>query len=259
MIVYIYDGSFEGLLSLIFEAYDRKVFPDVIHRKQQYTKQMFDDTLEIITCRKSSERVWRGLQKKLSAESLSMLYRVYLSELPEAESLIVDYVKLVFASNYRIETNFSNSTVLKMTQIWQKVSREASRVPMFVRFALTADGIYYASYEPKYDVLSLVIDHFQKRFADQKWILFDIKRRYGYFFDGQNAQRITFEEDNINKSTGMPSSEIFDTDEKIFTDLWKTYFKSINIEERKNLKLQRQLMPKRFWKLLPEMQEKISK
>jgi len=253
MNLFIYDGSFEGLLSLIFEAYDRKVFPDKIIRKQQYTKAIFDEPLEIVTNNAQGERVWRGLQKKLSHESLSMVYRVFLSELPEADMLILKYVKLVFDSKQRIETNFANETVLQMTQIWQKVSREAHRVPMFLRFALTADGIYYASYEPKYDVLSLIIDHFKSRFADQKWIIFDIKRRYGYHFDGLEIQRITFEDDCIDKKTGLPDAEILATDEKAYTALWKTYFKAINIEERKNLRLQKQLMPKRFWKLLPEM------
>ena len=30
MIVYQYDKSFDGLLTCIFEAYDRKMFPDIL-------------------------------------------------------------------------------------------------------------------------------------------------------------------------------------------------------------------------------------
>ncbi|ETI99568.1 MAG: hypothetical protein Q611_LSC00264G0001, partial [Leuconostoc sp. DORA_2] len=33
-----------------------------------------------------------------------------------------------------------------------------------------------------------------------------------------------------------------------YSSLWKCYFKSTTIEERKNLRLQRQMMPKRYWK-----------
>ncbi len=255
MKLFVYDGSFEGLLSLIFEAFDRKEFPDQIIRKQNYSAMMFDEPLEIKTSYEYGERVWRGLQKKISPESLSMIYRVYLSELPEADKLIVEYVHLVFSSKGSIETNFSNNIILQMTKIWQKVNREASRVPMFLRFGLTTDGIYYASYEPKYDVLSLVTSHFQKRFADQKWIIFDIKRQYGYYFDGKEMQRMTFEENMLNKKTGLPQNDVMSTDEDTYTTLWRAYFKSINIEERKNVRLQMQLMPKRFWKLLPEMND----
>ena len=30
MIIYQYDKSFDGLLTCIFEAYDRKMFPDIL-------------------------------------------------------------------------------------------------------------------------------------------------------------------------------------------------------------------------------------
>jgi probable DNA metabolism protein len=249
---YVYDGSFEGLLTLIFEAYDRKNFPDKIERQQQYCKTMFSEPFFVITDRPRASRVWTGLEKRLSRESLDMVYRVFLSELPDSEVLIFNYVKDVFASKRNIETNFANQTILAMTQIYHKVSREAGRVPMFLRFGLTADGIYYASYEPKYDVLPLVVKHFTNRFADQQWIIFDVKRQYGFYYDLKETQRITFENNRLNPFSGQPDSRLLATDEKVFQTLWKNYFKAINIEERKNLKLQMQHMPKRFWKYLPE-------
>ena len=44
--------------------------------------------------------------------------------------------------------------------------------------------------------------------------------------------------------------------EEIFLDLWQQYYKSINIEERKNLRQMRNYMPERYWKNLSEKQEK---
>ncbi|MEG1200053.1 MAG: DUF4130 domain-containing protein [Algoriella sp.] len=38
----------------------------------------------------------------------------------------------------------------------------------------------------------------------------------------------------------------------MYQELWKSYFKSTTITERKNSKLQIQMMPKRFWKNLTE-------
>jgi probable DNA metabolism protein len=35
-------------------------------------------------------------------------------------------------------------------------------------------------------------------------------------------------------------------------ELWKHYHKTINNEDRDNPGLQKQLMPKRYWKYLPE-------
>ena len=38
-----------------------------------------------------------------------------------------------------------------------------------------------------------------------------------------------------------------------FEDLWKQFYKSVNIEERKNPKCQKRMMPTRYWKHLTEM------
>jgi probable DNA metabolism protein len=43
-------------------------------------------------------------------------------------------------------------------------------------------------------------------------------------------------------------------DEQLFQKLWKAYFKSLTIKERINPKLQRQHLPKRYWKYLTEKQ-----
>ena len=52
--------------------------------------------------------------------------------------------------------------------------------------------------------------------------------------------------------TTSPGEELMDADEKLFQQMWKTYFKSIAIKERLNPKLHRQHMPARFWKYMPE-------
>ena len=53
-------------------------------------------------------------------------------------------------------------------------------------------------------------------------------------------------------SSGLLGEELMDADEKLFQQMWKTYFKSIAIKERLNPKLHRQHMPARFWKYMPE-------
>ena len=38
-----------------------------------------------------------------------------------------------------------------------------------------------------------------------------------------------------------------------FEELWKTFYNSVNIKERENLRLRNQHMPKRYWKHLTEI------
>ena len=125
---------------------------------------------------------------------------------------------------------------------------------MFVRFQKTADEIYYASYDPKYNVLPLVIHHFEKRFADQKWIIYDTRRDYGFYYDLKSTSEIRFTESAVDQTTGLIDKDIMDKDEAFFQELWKAYFKSMSIKERLNPRLHMQLLPKRFWKYLIEKQ-----
>jgi probable DNA metabolism protein len=57
---------------------------------------------------------------------------------------------------------------LEIAKIYKKVGCERERVLQFLRFQKTIDGTYFAAIEPMYNVLSLVVSHFQDRFADQK-------------------------------------------------------------------------------------------
>ena len=45
------------------------------------------------------------------------------------------------------------------------------RMLQFVRFQRTKDQMYFCGIEPKYDVIPLIINHYQKRFADQRWLI----------------------------------------------------------------------------------------
>ena len=250
---YIYDKTFEGFLSLVFDAYNRKLFPDIISDKEE--PSLFDINLyTIITDEIKAKRVWKGLHKKLSKSACEMLSIVYLSELPNIEMLLFRYIQKAFAANKSIEMNFGDSDVLQTSKIYKQVTREAERMRMFVRFQKTADGIFFAPIEPLYNVLPLVIDFFEDRFADQQWIVYDIKRRYGFYYDLNKTVEITFDNLDFNFETGKLNPEQAAEDELLFQQLWKNYFKAISIKERTNLKLQRQHLPVRFWKFLPEKQ-----
>jgi len=58
----------------------------------------------------------------------------------------------------------------------------------------------------------------------------------------------------VDSATGLLNGSIMDSEEQLFQDMWKSYFKSMCIKERINPRLHVQLLPKRFWKYLIEKQ-----
>jgi probable DNA metabolism protein len=254
MNTWAFDKTFEGFLTLVFDCYEMREFPGKIVGTEESSQLVFPVDHEVITDEAKAKRVWDGLHKKDSKESCQLLYRAFLSEKEDIEPAILNYVREAFQSPVNIELNFGNPFVLEMLKTSRKVNREAQRILMFVRFQKTADDIYYASYDPQYDVLPLVIDHFEKRFSDQKWIIYDTRRRYGFYCDLKTTTEITFTENLVSSVTGQIDKSIMDKDERLFQELWKSYFKSMCIRERLNPKLHRQMLPKRFWKYLTEKQ-----
>ena len=73
MILFIYDHTFEGLLTCIFDAYFRKTFPDSLLMEGEPLPLFYDGAIHIATDEEKAGRVWRGLQKKISKHALLCL------------------------------------------------------------------------------------------------------------------------------------------------------------------------------------------
>ena len=191
MILYLYDKTFDGLLSCVFFAYEQKRFPDAILSESDQKPLFVDEQYYITTEKEKSQRVWAALEKKLSKIAQNMMFRVWLSELPETEMLLFRYICKNIDHSQRYEMNFGDEDVLRIKRIAMKIGGEAERLRMFVRFQETADGIYFAPVEPQYNVLSLIVPHFKARYANQQWIIYDTNRNFGLFYDTNTVQEIS--------------------------------------------------------------------
>ena len=149
----------------------------------------------------------------------------------------------------------SDEDVLEVRNTCRRVLHEQLRMKQFIRFQKAKDGTYLGVVSPDHNVLPLIIDHFQDRFNDQPWLIYDAKRHYGYYYDGKAVIRVTFEDETsvpFDLSNGKMHEEVLSENDKIFQDLWRTYFKAICIKERMNPKKQLSDMPRRYWKYMTE-------
>jgi probable DNA metabolism protein len=253
MMVYIFDGSLEGLLTAIFEYYDRKPQAVKLTTQQYYQPEAFGDSLMVESDEVKAGRVWAGLKKKLPADWLRKFYCAYLSEQPETFFDLFEFARYIFDSSPGAAYNFGNPFVLAIADIDKKVHREKHRMEAFIRFRKTGDGLFFATIEPDFNVLPLIVNHFKNRYTDQQWVIYDLKRKCGIFYDMQEVHEVTF--DFLNEITEnkviLPPS-LLDGHEELYSVLWRDYFKSTNIPARKNMKLHIRHVPKRYWKYLTE-------
>ncbi len=254
MNVYLYDKTFEGLLTAVFDAYSRKIFPDILQEEGAPLPLFAEDVYSVITQENRADRVWKALEKKLTAGACRMIRAVWLSEEANADQLLFRFVRKNLDSPTSIETNFGDEEVLAMMKLAKSVNFEAEHIRQFVRFQKTADGLFFAPIEPRYNALPLAVDYFHSRFSDQEWVVYDTKRKYGYHYNLKKVELFTFEGNDPIPTSGKLRADQLDTHEALFEDFWKSYIKTLTIRERLNPKLQRQHMPVRFWKYLTEKQ-----
>ncbi len=253
MIVFRYDKTLEGLLCTLFDAYNLRMFPERLIGAGE-PQPMFTKTLHtVLTTTDNASRVWKGLEKKLPKTVCNMLMHVWLSEEAGCDELLFRYMRKAFDSPQCIADNFADDDMLNAKKLAHKVAREGLFLVQFVRFQKAGDDTYFAPVSPKYNALPLTIEHFADRFADQKWLIYDIRRRYGYYYDLQKATEVTLQDDG-HLLDGKLDEKLMAEDEKLFQEMWRGYFKAMTIKERINPKLHRQHLPRRFWKLLTEKQ-----
>lgn len=257
MTTVIYDGSFEGLLTAVFEIYEYKINDPAIYAKDNAAVSLFGDSHTVITDKSKFERVYKKLQQKLTPNGLSQLCNSFLSELKEIPGVVYRYIVYVLSSKMAVENNFSHPDVLFLQQTSRKVHREKHRMEAFVRFQLTKDGLYYCIIQSDYDVLPLISNHFEKRYADQRWLIYDSRRKYGIYYDLQKVETV-FLNFEVDSNDQKAMAAICDEKEELYQRLWQQYFSSVNIAARKNMKLHIQHMPKRYWRYLVEKKGSVN-
>ena len=267
MTVFRYDKSFEGLLTAVFDAYARRMWPDALLEEGEPAPLFTDEDHTVVTDPEKAGRVWTALAKKVPKDVCNMLAMGWLSEEPGVDMMLARYLRRVFDSPVKVHTDFSDPDILRVKQLALKVAREREHLMQFTRFQKGADtpddpslaashgagATYFAPVSPRYNALPLAIPYFRDRFRDQKWLIYDIARHYGYYYDLHEVTEITMEDDS-HLTGGALDPAMLAENEELFHTMWRRDIDSMAIKERLNARLQRQHMPRRFWPLMTEMQ-----
>lgn len=250
MTTLLYDGSFDGLLTAVFEVFEYRYKDAEIFRKSRFHQEnIFAEIHEVVTQNEKAERVLNKLEQSIGKSGIHKLLKVFLSEEAESEQLILSAVQQSIKHPMEnILENFADPDILKISKICKSVDRERHRMTAFVRFEKMLDGVFFAKIDPDFDVLPLIRKHFKDRYQDQKWMIYDLRRNYGILYDLENCD-FFYPDEKLDLNTYQ---EKFHDDENRYQTLWQRYFTKTNIVERKNLKLHIQHVPKRYWKYLTE-------
>lgn len=241
---YVYDGSFDGLLTIVFDSFIKKVIPLGIVSKENIELNFLNDFLEISTDYEKSTRIFNGIVKNISYDTLYNSYYAFLSDVKDKEINILKYLLNGFVIGPKIDTMLSIDFVFNVHSMRKKMLAESHKLKGLLRFIEIKDNLFYASIHPSNNVIENLGHHFIRRLPTQNFIIHDKVRNIAFIYNGKEYQIIDASSLKINCISAK---------EEKYEDLWRAFFTTIAIKERTNPKLQMQFMPKKYWKDLIEL------
>lgn len=243
MIDYLYDGTFEGILTCIHHHYYTEKASGIFHR-DSYQSTLLGGYMEVETDQMKAVTVYEAIERKISSYDLRRIYKAYLSNDPDKETKILRYIVLGFREGAKISMLHGNQTVFDIQSIEKKIEVEKERMLQFVRFSVMENNVLYARIEPDNDVVELIAGHFCDRFKNEPFIIHDVKRSKALIAYRKKWYISQFDDEDIPELSA---------DEHDYRRLWKNYFENIAIRERTNPRCQKNFMPVRYWKHLTEV------
>ncbi len=245
--IYIYHNNLISLLNLIDFLLQKKIKPDNI-KDNSFNATLLDRT--VILNLKEDENIIGKIIKKLNAKIFNIIYYIYLSNQENKELIIYYFLLNAYKYPDKILALRNLRCVNLSLKIAKQVGNEAHKLKGFVRFKELDNKVLYAKINPDNNVLFLLAKHFKRRLPHEYFMIHDINRKILALYDKKEIYLIN--EDNLNLKN-LKESE----NEKEMENLWKSFYQTIGIKERKNEKCRMNFMPKKYWQYIIEMSEEL--
>lgn len=240
---YLYDGTLPGFLTIVFNCYATKTLPQKISANADYLPNFLDSPIWIETDFEKSERVFVGIEKNIGYTTLYNTYYAFLSNEKDKEMYLLKYLCDGFKYGPKINNRLTISYVFKVMSMKKRSFGECHRLKGLLRFQEINNHLYYASIHPDNNIIEPLAHHFINRLPTQNFIIHDKTHNICLLYNGKEYK--------IIDATDLKIPDISENEQK-YQELWKLFFKTIAISERKNPRCQMQYMPKKYWKDLIE-------
>lgn len=230
--ILVYDGTFEGFLSLVYEVYYKKLKPIKIY-KTLPNEMIFEEILEINTSKDNAIKVLTAIKTKFPKELIQRILNIFMCDSKEFELYLLEYIIIGFKETKQLY-NINNSCVFYLNSLEKELFRNVHKLTGFVRFEELEDGTLYAKVESKFNVVYFLGKHFLKRFNNQNFIIHDLNRKLAF---------VKIQNDFSVQEVAFFDEPNYSSNEQKFQKLWKSFFSGVTIKERINPKLQTQMVP----------------
>lgn len=242
MKIYLTDGTPDCFYTAVFSACtDREC---IVTPAKDLQLPLGVDLIEVKRDEEKCARVMRKL-RAVDEKCLQEISLILRRGCAEREMTALNYIRLIIEKNAPVREMLSHPAVLEARSAIRKVTGETHNFKGFLRFMEGSNGVFYAPFSPDNDILELILPHFLRRLPGQPFVIHDTARRKAALYNTRDCV-ITQTDERVS----VALSEY----ERGFQDLWKEYYRSVNITQRPHEKQMKGYMPVRYWKFMPEKQ-----
>ena len=248
------EGSIEGILSAVYEAYALRKEHDRIHLEVSDTEnyRLFCVYKEVGTDTVKSGKVLRTIFQRFGEEAYTQLCQAMVSYDTARADAVYHTIVTGLSGRYRgkLMDHLSNPYIHKVFELSRNTGIEIHHLMGFLRFRELRGGVLLARYAPKNDITAMLMPHFANRLPDENFAIYDENRKYYAVHPKKKQWYLVRDELPFQEQ-----QEIYSEAEAEYQTLYRHFCRSVSIEERKNLELQRNMLPLRFRAYMVEMND----
>ena len=240
MTYYTCERTWEAMLSCIYTAWGGKKGHQnirlLLEPIEQYT--LFDEYIHVDEDWDKVNRVMDAVNLKISPRFFQELAFTSMAYEEDVLDNIYRCMILGFAYGAGVLQKVQYRDIMRHQLIRTRLGKEVNRFQEFLRFQRVGGDVYVAHFEPKSRIAAALGPIFEDRMPSENWMI----------IDDVNHEAVIHPKDEhfyLRHLTDMEFERLRETEQihDEVEDLWRSFFQSIAIEERKNEKLQRNMYP----------------
>lgn len=261
MFLYQCEDSLEGIFTAIYNIYEDKRNREEVMVCTDEENLLFAEAVMVQTDVDKAEKVIRTLRRQFGEEDYYSLCLALASEDERKAQAVYRTVAKGITAKCRkghLLDDLSDEWVHLAFALGRAAGREYDHLRGFLRFEELEQGILYAQIEPKNRILPFLMNHFADRFPKENFMIYDESRKILGIHeagDFNHSRRNSWylvqcgEELTVNVSTERSETE------RAYQKLFHYFCQKIAIQERRNLNLQRNMLPLRYREYMTEFKQ----
>jgi probable DNA metabolism protein len=233
--VWEYDGSYYGFLTVVYHAFKKNSFPEMILTPETSVETLFLSEW-IDTNEKIAKKMYERLVQRIRKENVQFIVEGFYCSLKNKERCLLEAIYLALTSKDLLTNHLGHPAILALQKSIQALFSEVHLFTGFVRFEYIGT-LLYSQITPKHFSLPFLCPHFAQRYPNETLMIYDETHRLLAMIEQSHIRFI--------ENTDPPAFQTHDSEQDIQQN-WRTFLQAVTIDERKNERVQLSHLPKRF-------------